>query len=67
MRGTFYIHPWELDVAQPRLNVSWVTRVRHYGGLRNTGPRLKRLLADFRFTTVRDTLARLDADVARTA
>jgi polysaccharide deacetylase family protein (PEP-CTERM system associated) len=62
--GTFYIHPWELDAAQPRLNVSWATRVRHYGGLHRTTPRLERLLADFRFTRVRDTVARFDASVA---
>jgi polysaccharide deacetylase family protein (PEP-CTERM system associated) len=65
--GTFYIHPWELDVAQPRLNVSFVTRVRHYGGLHKTAPRLERLLADFQFTTVRDTVARFERVAAQTA
>ncbi len=59
--GTFYIHPWELDPAQPRLRVSWLTRVRHYGGLRRTAQRLDRLLTDFRFTAVRDTVAALSA------
>ncbi len=59
--GTFYIHPWELDPAQPRLAVSWLTRVRHYGGLRATAQRLERLLAEFRFTAVRDTVAALSA------
>jgi len=59
--GTFYIHPWELDADQPRVPVSWLTRVRHYGGLRSTAKRLDRLLADFRFTAVRDTLAALSA------
>src|SRR5437016_8848202 len=57
--GTFYIHPWEVDPAQPRLDVSWLTRLRHYGGLRRTAPRLNRLLAEFRFTAVRDTVAAL--------
>ncbi len=50
--GTFYIHPWELDPDQPRLPVSWLTRVRHYGGLHRTVPRLKRLLSEFAFTSV---------------
>jgi polysaccharide deacetylase family protein (PEP-CTERM system associated) len=59
--GTFYIHPWEVDPAQPRLAVSWLTRVRHYGGLRGTAHRLERLLAEFRFTAVRDTVAALSA------
>ena len=57
--GTFYIHPWELDPEQPRLHVPWLTRVRHYGGLGRTLPRLERLLAEFRFTAVADTVARL--------
>lgn len=45
----FYIHPWELDPGQPRLNVPWRTRVRHYRGLRTTLPLLERLLSEFRF------------------
>lgn len=60
--GTFYIHPWELDPAQPRLAVPWLTRVRHYGGLRQTTRKLERLLAEFRFTAVRDTVDALSAD-----
>ncbi len=48
----FYIHPWEIDLDQPRLPVSWFSRARHYGGLRRTLPRLQRLLAEFRFTSV---------------
>ena len=55
--GTFYIHPWELDPGQPRLSVSWLTRLRHYGGLRRTATRLQTLLAEFRFTAIRDTVA----------
>ena len=52
--GTFYIHPWEIDPEQPRLAVSRLTRLRHYGGLRHTASRLERLLSEFRFTTIRD-------------
>lgn len=55
--GTFYIHPWELDEAQPRLPVSWKTRIRHYGGLRRTVPRLRALLRDFEFQSIAATLA----------
>lgn len=54
--GTFYIHPWELDPAQPRLPVSWKTRVRHYGGLTRTIPRLRTLLSDFQFQSIAETL-----------
>src|SRR6202007_2718354 len=45
--GTFYIHPWELDPEQPRLDVPLKTRIRHYGGLRRTIPRLRKLLSSF--------------------
>ncbi|HEY7192133.1 MAG TPA: XrtA system polysaccharide deacetylase [Gemmatimonadales bacterium] len=64
--GTFYVHPWEADPDQPRLDVSWSARVRHYGGLARTVPRLERLLAEFRFNSVRGarTVARLLPRVA---
>jgi polysaccharide deacetylase family protein (PEP-CTERM system associated) len=55
--ATFYIHPWEVDPDQPRLPVSWRTRVRHYGGLRRTVPRLRRLLGGFRFRAIAHTLS----------
>ncbi len=54
--GTFYIHPWELDDAQPRLPVSRLTRVRHYAGLGCTLGRLETLLREFTFRPIADTL-----------
>lgn len=54
--ATFYIHPWELDPEQPRLAVPPATRIRHYGGLRRTVPRLRRLLGEFRFQPIARTL-----------
>lgn len=54
--ATFYIHPWELDPEQPRLDVPLRTRIRHYGGLRRTVPRIRRLLAEFDFQPIADTL-----------
>lgn len=50
--GMFYIHPWEVDPDQPRLRVPPVARFRHYTGLHRTLPRLRRLLEEFRFTSV---------------
>ncbi len=55
--GTFYLHPWELDPAQPRLPAPWLSRVRHYTGLHRTRPRLERLLSEFQFTAIADSLA----------
>jgi polysaccharide deacetylase family protein (PEP-CTERM system associated) len=46
----FYFHPWELDPDQPRVpGVSRKTRFRHYVNLKRMEPRLRRLLADFRW------------------
>ncbi len=54
--ATFYIHPWELDPEQPRIPVPLTTRIRHYGGLRRTVPRLRKLLGEFRFQPIARTL-----------
>ena len=54
--GIFYIHPWELDPDQPRLDVSLKTRIRHYTGLRTVQSRLRRLLEEFRFSSVAEQL-----------
>jgi polysaccharide deacetylase family protein (PEP-CTERM system associated) len=56
MPGTFYIHPWELDPEQPRVPVSLKTRIRHYGGLHRTLPRLHGLLSRYRFQSIATTL-----------
>lgn len=53
---TFYLHPWEVDPDQPRVRVGWVSRFRHYNNLRRCEPRLRRLLQDFRFGTMRQVL-----------
>jgi len=50
--GVFYIHPWEIDPAQPRLPAGWLTRVRHYRGLDRSLPLLRRLLEEFSFTSI---------------
>ena len=53
----FYTHPWELDPNQPRMPVGRATRLRHYGGLERTSPRLTRLLQDFRFDSIGSVLS----------
>ena len=47
--AVFYLHPWELDDAQPRLPAGVLTGVRHYYNLDKTELRLRRLLEDFTF------------------
>jgi polysaccharide deacetylase family protein (PEP-CTERM system associated) len=47
-----YLHPWELDTGQPRLNIGLVTKFRHYVNIARVGERLRRLLRDFRFEPI---------------
>ena len=44
-----YLHPWEIDVQQPRMNGRWQSRVRHYMNLSSTLPKLTALLNEFNF------------------
>jgi polysaccharide deacetylase family protein (PEP-CTERM system associated) len=49
----FYFHPWELDADQPRVKGPGVkARFRHYVNLKRMEPKLRRLLADFRWDRV---------------
>ena len=52
----FYLHPWEIDPDQPRLPAGRLSRLRHYRNLDQTESRLRRLLQDFQFGTMRQVL-----------
>jgi polysaccharide deacetylase family protein (PEP-CTERM system associated) len=47
-----YVHPWELDMEQPRLALPLWRRLRQYHGLDEFGDRLERVLGEFRFQPV---------------
>ncbi|MCC6536707.1 MAG: DUF3473 domain-containing protein [Bryobacterales bacterium] len=44
-----YFHPWELDMEQPRVASSLISRWRTYYGLDTMGPKIERLLSEFHF------------------
>ena len=50
--GTFYIHPWEWDPGQPRLDVPVLTRIRHYQGQGGVWSRLEGLFGSFLFQPI---------------
>ena len=52
----FYLHPWEIDPGQPRLDVKWFSRFRHYNNLDVCEQRLTKLLDHFNFTTMSEVL-----------
>lgn len=55
--AAMYLHPWEFDPDQPRQPAPLFKRFRHYVGLRRTLPRLEKLLAAFRFGSMREVLS----------
>jgi polysaccharide deacetylase family protein (PEP-CTERM system associated) len=61
----FYLHPWEIDPDQPRVpNASWFSNFRHYTNLHRCLPRLERMLTDFKFGTISESLG--SAEVEKT-
>ena len=63
LRGIFYLHPWEIDPGQPRIDAaSRLSKFRHYVNLEKTEARLSRLLRDFAW----DRMDRVYADILAT-
>jgi polysaccharide deacetylase family protein (PEP-CTERM system associated) len=61
----FYIHPWEIDPHQPRINnLSFRSKFRHYINLSKTETKFKKLLGDFQFSTVRHVIEQNGRTVA---
>ena len=56
MPVVFYLHPWELDPEHPIVPFRAKAMVTHYFRLRSTLPRLRRLVRDFRFSTLEKVL-----------
>lgn len=55
----FYLHPWEIDPDQPRVNnIPLRSKFRHYVKLDKTESKLKKLLEDFQFSSIRDVMER---------
>ena len=55
-QAVIYLHQWELDPEQPRINVGPWRRFRHYNNLHKTADRLRALCRDFSFGTVAQVL-----------
>ena len=56
----FYLHPWEVDPDQPRIKASRLSRFRHYNNLKRCEQRLKQLLKQFPFDTMRSVLKEME-------
>lgn len=51
-----YVHPWELDLSQPRPKVTLRERITHYHGRKTLREKLERIFTDFRFGPLCDLL-----------
>jgi len=56
--AVFYIHPWEIDAEQPRLNAGMKSRLRQYTGLATAARNLSRIVREFEFGPLREVFAR---------
>ena len=52
--AVIYLHPWEIDVDQPRLPVDAKKRFILYANLKKTEEKLFRMLEEFKFQSIRD-------------
>jgi polysaccharide deacetylase family protein (PEP-CTERM system associated) len=58
-----YLHPWEIDEDQPRMQGSLLSRTRHYLNLSSTMPKLEGLLKTFSFQPLSFFFSRRSAPV----
>ncbi len=50
-----YLHPWEIDPTQPReKNAGLKSRLRHYTNLHTVEPKLRRMLSEYKFASVKE-------------
>jgi polysaccharide deacetylase family protein (PEP-CTERM system associated) len=64
----FYIHPWEIDPGQPRMEaLGRMSRFRHYVNLDRCEERFRSLLSSFQWTSVGAVLDEWRARAATTA
>ena len=58
---TFYVHPRDFDVEQPRIRMGPLRAFKSYVGLRSTERKVRALLGDFQFARYDEYLARSGA------
>jgi hypothetical protein len=61
----FYIHPREIDPAQPRLKMGHLRRFKSYVNLNSTELKLRQLLEAFEFVTLEALITKMSAPIPR--
>ncbi len=52
-----YLHPWELDPEQPRIDGPLKSRLRHYTNLKHMHAKLNTVLSRHKFQPFKDVMA----------
>jgi polysaccharide deacetylase family protein (PEP-CTERM system associated) len=58
-----YLHPWEIDTDQPRLNGRLKSKIRHYINLNSTMPKLRCFLEEFSFKPLSSFLNKIGCEL----
>lgn len=56
-RVVVYLHPWELDPEQPRINGPFKSRMRHYTNLKHMHAKLNTVLSHHKFQAFKNVMA----------
>jgi polysaccharide deacetylase family protein (PEP-CTERM system associated) len=56
LSGILYVHPWEFDAEQPRLDLGFPSNLRHYYNIKSNLDKLESLLTDFEWTNFESVL-----------
>jgi len=57
MPAVIYLHPWEFDPDQPRIEeANYIEKFRHYINIDKTEDKFKKMLSDFNFTSIENYL-----------
>ena len=57
--GTLYCHPWEFDTELPHFTAPFMTQLRMRGGIRRVKARVKKILDQFEFRPMGETVAEI--------
>lgn len=58
MPAIMYMHPWEFDPNQPRINIGTVQSLRHYYNIKNNLSKLGLLLDRFEWTSFKEFISK---------
>ena len=63
----FYLHPWEFEPGQPRMNIRFDYKIRHYTGLSKTAHKFENFLnflkeKDIVFSTITEFIDEIEGD-----